>query len=323
MATQLRLAIDDVPDRVRQAGLVETAANPYSSNGSRRSGYLDNRRRPTALAWQYRKVQLHSETAYSCICLDLDQPNALNRVIAGVNGGFLPAPSWGASNPETTHAHLVFCLAAPVLKRGKAGPRRYRRAVKGKLLRVFEADGGYRENIANNPVHEHWDTAWLHDGGWTLDELNDWLKTIELPDAPAEQPVESKYGGGVDERVFTELMRWAGRKVNLGADFQAEALRICARLKVDESLKSIEAVSQRAAIYQRQWATRESGWHRPEFLAAQRHRQTLQSAARRKRNAPRNERIHELRAAGWSLRAIGAAVGLRESGVRYVLAQAR
>ena len=167
----LALAIRDVPDIVRDHGLVETHSFPYVSHGK---PFWNLHRVPTGIAWQhYAEIELHSATARTAIVLDCDtQPEHYFDVALGPT---VRTPNWIVSNPDTGNAHIVYCLARPVLHTDQA--KLWPIVMLGRIAefytRAYDADTGYTALLTHNPTHNRYadSTSWLRDQSWRLDEL--------------------------------------------------------------------------------------------------------------------------------------------------------
>ena len=166
----LALAIDDVPDVVRAHGLVETHSFPYASHGK---PYWNLCRVPTGIAWErYAELELHSATARTAFVLDCDTHPQHYLDIAF--GPTVRVPNWIASAPSG-HAHVVYCLAIPVLRTDQAKLKPV--VMLGRIVEfythAFGADAAYAALLTHNPTHDRYadSTSWLRDEPWQLDEL--------------------------------------------------------------------------------------------------------------------------------------------------------
>ena len=168
--TSLALAIRDVPEVVRNHGLVETHCFPYASHG-KPSWRL--RRVPTSIAWErYAEVELHSATARTVIILDCD--NQPQHYLSVALGPAIQTPNWIVSSPSG-HAHVVYCLARPVLHtdQAKLKPIVTLGRIAEYYTRAYGADTGYAALLTHNPTHDRYadSTSWLREKPWRLDEL--------------------------------------------------------------------------------------------------------------------------------------------------------
>ncbi len=168
----LALAIHDVPDVVRDHGLVETHRFPYASHGK---PFWNLRRVPTGVAWErYSELELHSATARTVIVLDCDtQPQHYLSVALGAT---VQTPNWIVSAPSG-HAHVVYCLASPVLHtdQAKLQPIVMLGRIAEFYTREYGADTAYAMLLTHNPTHGRYtdSTSWLREKPWRLDELAD------------------------------------------------------------------------------------------------------------------------------------------------------
>ena len=166
----LPLAIEDVPDIVRDYGLVETHSYPWVSQGD---PHWFVRRVPTAVAWErYAELELHSATARTVLVLDCDTPPLDYLTVA--LGSHLRVPNWICSSPNG-HAHVVYTLARPVLRTEDARrrPLKLLARIAEFYTEAYGADTGYVGVLTHNPTHSRYrdTTTWLRDQAWTLEEL--------------------------------------------------------------------------------------------------------------------------------------------------------
>lgn len=106
----LPLAIKHAPREVREHGLQEIHSFPLVSRGK---GYAVTRK-PAHMAWRrYQEIELRTPNSFPALIFDVDTlPLNYLSVAFGVT---VRPPNWIVSNPETGHAHIVYCLDRPVL----------------------------------------------------------------------------------------------------------------------------------------------------------------------------------------------------------------
>ena len=240
----LPLAIEDVPDIVRDHGLVETHSYPWASQGD---PHWFVRRVPTAVAWdRYAELELHSATARTALVLDCDTPPLDYLTVA--LGSHLRVPNWICSSPNG-HAHVVYTLARPVLRTEDARrrPLKLLARIAEFYTEAYAADVGYVGVLTHNPVHSRYrdTTTWLRDQAWTLEELAEPIpRGWRIPKKPAT--IE-----GRNCTLFLATMRYFGKRGNqdMGTD-------------IGTVLTWIETAFD-------EWYAREgntAGWHRNECL---------------------------------------------------------
>ena len=201
----LPLAIEDVPDIVRDYGLVETHSYPWVSQGD---PHWFVRRVPTAVAWErYAELELHSATARTALVLDCDTPPLDYLTVA--LGSYLRVPNWICSSPNG-HAHVVYTLARPVLRTEDARrrPLKFLARIAEFYTETYGADTGYVGVLTHNPTHSRYrdTTTWLRDQAWTLEELAEPIpRGWRIPKKPAT--IE-----GRNSTLFLAAMKYFGHR---------------------------------------------------------------------------------------------------------------
>ena len=240
----LPLAIEDVPDIVRDYGLVETHSYPWVSQGD---PHWFVRRVPTAVAWErYAELELHSATARTALVLDCDTPPLDYLTVA--LGSCLRVPNWICSSPNG-HAHVVYTLARPVLRTEEARrrPLKLLARIAEFYTEAYGADTGYVGVLTHNPTHSRYrdNTTWLRDQAWTLEEL---AKPIPRGWRVPKKPVTIE---GRNHSLFMAAMKYFGKR-----EYQDMGTDIGTVLAWTESAFD-------------EWYAREgntAGWHRNECL---------------------------------------------------------
>ena len=241
----LPLAIEDVPDIVRDYGLVETHSYPWVSQGD---PHWFVRRVPTAVAWErYAELELHSATARTALVLDCDTPPLDYLTVA--LGSHLRVPNWITSSPNSGHAHVVYTLARPVLRTEEARrrPLKLLARIAEFYTEAYGADTGYVGVLTHNPTHSRYrdNTTWLRDQAWTLEEL---AKPIPRGWRVPKKPVTIE---GRNHSLFMAAMKYFGKR-----EYQDMGTDIGTVLAWTESAFD-------------EWYAREgntAGWHRNECL---------------------------------------------------------
>ena len=113
----LPLAIQDAPRKVREHGLQEIHSFPLVSRGK---GCAVTRK-PARMAWRrYQEIELRTPNSFPALIFDVDTlPQDYLSIAFGVT---VRPPNWIVSNPETGHAHVVYCFASPGPARRRDAP---------------------------------------------------------------------------------------------------------------------------------------------------------------------------------------------------------
>ena len=204
----LPLAIQDAPREVREHGLQEIHRFPLVSRGK---GYAVFRK-PARMAWRrYQEIELRTPNSFPALIFDVDTLPLDYLSIAF--GASVRPPNWIVSNPETGHAHVVYCLARPVLHGDgmRQKPLKWRQRIAEFYRMAYRADRGYAGVLTHNPVHPKWETTWWRDEPWTLPELAEIIpKGWRIPRKPTTPE-------GRNVTLFNAALRWFGRPSNWDA----------------------------------------------------------------------------------------------------------
>lgn len=167
----LPLAIEDVPSIVRNHGLREAHTYPLVAD---RSGGWTSTRRPTTDAWKnWPEIELRTPNSFPALILDCDSEP--NKYIGVATSGAVKQPNWIVSRGPGGHAHIVYCLARPVLRGVHARPSPLRTL--GRVAEFYRsrynADIGYVGVLTHNPTHPQYApfTTWNRKRPYTLSEL--------------------------------------------------------------------------------------------------------------------------------------------------------
>ena len=199
------LAIKHAPLEVREHGLQEIHSFPLVSRGK---GFVLSRK-PARMAWRrYQEIELRTPNSFPALIFDCDsQPQ---DYLAVAFGALVRPPNWIVSNPETGNAHIVYCLARPVLHGDcmRLKPLKFRQRIAEYYRMVYGADSGYAGVLTHNPVHPKWDVTWWREEPWTLPELAEVIpKGWRLPRKPTTPE-------GRNVTLFHAALRWFGRPSN-------------------------------------------------------------------------------------------------------------
>ena len=204
----LPLAIQDAPREVRDHGLQEIHSFPLVSRGK---GCAVTRK-PARMAWRrYQEIELRTPNSFPALIFDVDTlPQDYLSIAFGVT---VRPPNWIVSNPETGHAHVVYCFARPVLHGDgmRQKPLMWRQRIAEYYRMEYGADRGYAGVLTHNPVHPKWETTWWRDEPWTLPELAEVIpKGWRIPPKPTTPE-------GRNVTLFNAALRWFGRPSNWDA----------------------------------------------------------------------------------------------------------
>lgn len=166
------------------------------------------------------------------LVVDIDHQDALLRALWEREGW---RPNAVVENPDNGHAHAVWALETPFARTeyARRKPLSYATAVVEGLRRSVDGDKGYSGLITKNPEHIAWDSHWVNDQLYSLDELAFWLsETGFLPPKSWKQTRRKKpVGLGRNCALFESARTWAYREVRhhwgdpdgLGRSIQATA----------------------------------------------------------------------------------------------------
>lgn len=204
----LALAIEHAPREVREHGLQEIHSYPLVSRGKGHAVF----RKPARMAWRrYQEIELRTPNSFPALIFDVDTlPLDYLSIAFGVT---VRPPNWIVSNPETGHAHIVYCLARPVLHGDgmRQKPLKWRQRIAEFYRMMYRADRGYAGVLTHNPVHPQWEVTWWREEPWTLPELAEVIpKGWRIPAKPTTPE-------GRNVALFYAAMRWFGRPSNWDA----------------------------------------------------------------------------------------------------------
>ena len=200
--------IEHAPREVREHGLQEIHSFPLVSRGKGHAVF----RQPARMAWRrYQEIELRTPNSFPALIFDVDTlPLDYLSIAFSVT---VRPPNWIVSNPETGHAHIVYCLARPVLhgERVRQRPLRWWQRIAEFYRMTYRADLGYAGVLTHNPVHAKWETTWWCKEPWTLPELAEVIpRGWRIPAKPTTPE-------GRNVTLFQAAMRWFGRPSNWDA----------------------------------------------------------------------------------------------------------
>ena len=318
--TQLCLAIEESPPKVRAWGLREAHAFPLV--GVRDDGgagrIVRTLRTAQAQAWGYPDVGYpRSASAYCAVVVDVDSPGKLQNVLA--EGDSL-LPNWCVYNRKTGHAHVVYPLAHPVLEHPESNPAPllYLADIEKKLIAALDGDPGYAGALARNPLTKpQWQTQtlWFRQHPWELSELDEAADSA-LPEGWT--PATAAPGGvGRNCEMFEGLMTWAGRPANRFESILVQAHGVNAEFATPLPCHEVKATVKSVSKYRRRWEA--NGWHSPRWIQKQAARGRASGKARRDRNAGRDIEIVDSYDGGMTQTAIARRCGLSRQWVNAII----
>lgn len=229
------------------------------------------------------------------VTFDVDRQGA---ALAAEDAG-LAVPSWVATNPLNSHAHIGYELETAVVRSdaGRLRPLRYLAAVEDAYTRALRADAGYAGLICKNPHSAIWRVQALRQQGYTLGELAEYVD-LQPYVAGRLQPAGPL---GRNCLLFDSVRHWAYREIRAARQagsfegWQAEVVRRAALMNcfVGMELRCSEplAVNEVRAI-----ARSVARWTWSRFdLAASDARFSARQAAR---GAKANNQVEAGRASG-------------------------
>lgn len=201
---------------------------PLASDNLREGIYRTSREK----ALDKRYIETNPDALSNLLVVDVDHDDALLRSLWERHDWL---PNAVVENPLNGHAHAVWALAAPFARTeyAKRKPLAYAAAVTEGLRRSVDGDKGYSGLITKNPEHTAWDSHWITDKLYTLDELSFWLKETGFmpPESWKRTRRKSPIGLGRNCALFESARGWAYREIRhhfgdpdgLGRSIQATA----------------------------------------------------------------------------------------------------
>lgn len=201
---------------------------PLASDELREGIYRTSRTK----ALDKRYIEANPEAISNLLVIDIDHSDALLRTMWDRDGW---RPNAVVENPVNGHAHGVWALENPFPRTeyARRKPLAYAAAVTEGLRRSVDGDRGYSGLITKNPEHEHWDSHWVTDHLYSLDELAFWLDETGFmpPKSWRHTRRKTPVGLGRNCALFESARTWAYRQVRhhfgdpdgLGRTIQASA----------------------------------------------------------------------------------------------------
>ena len=273
--------------------------------------------------WAYQEIELRTPNSFPALIFDVDTlPQDYLSIAFGVT---VRPPNWIVSNPETGHAHIVYCFARPVLHGDgmRQKPLMWRQRIAEYYRMEYGADRGYAGVLTHNPVHPKWDTTWWRDEPWTLPELAEVIpKGWRIPPKPTTPE-------GRNVTLFNAALRWFGRPSNWDASTDlgdvhewigtrnVEWFNAPEQPPLDDNevlwiAKSVCKISRKNLA---------SGQTQQNFSFIQAAKGRRSGKARRKRTVERDAEIVGCVLAGESMRSVAREFGLALSTVHNIVAR--
>lgn len=161
---------------------------PLASDNLREGIYRTSRKK--ALGKRY--VETNPDALSNLLVVDVDHDDALLRSLWERHDWL---PNAVVENPSNGHAHAVWALSAPFARTeyAKRKPLAYAAAVTEGLRRSVDGDKGYSGLITKNPEHTAWDSHWITDKLYSLDELSFGSKKPDsCRPSPGRKPAENR-----------------------------------------------------------------------------------------------------------------------------------
>jgi len=124
------------------------------------------------------------------------------------------------TNPENTHAHLLFELENPILFAENARPKiqEYFKAVQRGMVIALRADVGYTHFVTKNPLSDRW---WMTccDVRYSLGDITEYCKPINSYSYEMNIDIDDSEGRNCS--LFNKVRRWAYFQVKEFVVFEA------------------------------------------------------------------------------------------------------
>ena len=165
-------------------------------------------KRPRAKFKHYTHIEHNEPTLVRWLVFDLDR--SIHLSMWNWELSHIPAPNILVINPENRHAHAFYKLEQPVCRseHGSKGPLEYLAHIENGFCELLKGDRGYSGLISKNPFHPDWETYFVHNHGYTLNELDDAIPDVCYIRSKSHSET---YGLGRNCSVFELLKQWAYR----------------------------------------------------------------------------------------------------------------
>ena len=186
--TQFKLAIDYVPQKLRDHGLRDAHTFPLVSPNT---GKVERSfRQPASVAWRFPRIELRAGNSFPAITVDCDGPQSLRRLGEWVRDAAMPSPNVVVQRVASGNCHCHYFLATPVHRGDDARlkPIQLLGRVSEWLTQQLEGDRGFTGVLCHNPA---WDgpefkVEWCRSVPWELRELQERIpKGWRVPAPPS------------------------------------------------------------------------------------------------------------------------------------------
>ena len=161
------------------------------------------------------------------------------------------------TNPENSHAHLLYELKAPVSfsQQSRTKPQQFYLAVKRGMTLALKADAGYAALVTKNPLAQRWRTTYCN-VQYDLEEIAEYCEPITA----YERAEEEGFGLGRNSTMFNEVRLWAYARVREFKIYEAWEQAVQARCEKTNSftppLSLAEVTHTARSISKWTWANR-------------------------------------------------------------------
>ncbi len=157
-----------------------------------------------------RYIQHNHINSLSWLVFDIDHATHPKEPWHELN---MPAPNFFVQNKENSHAHIFYLLDQPIHLNPDSSQKaiNYALAIQQAMTRELNADAGYSGLISKNPLNNNWLVVINHDHAYSLDELADYLKTLNLRDS--KHAIEKGLGFGRNLGLFNDLRTFSYTEV--------------------------------------------------------------------------------------------------------------
>lgn len=214
-----------------------------------------------------RYIEANPEAISNLLVVDIDHSNATLRALWDRDDW---RPNAVVENPDNGHAHAVWALQEPFTRTeyARRKPLAYAASVVEGLRRSVDGDKAYSGLMTKNPEHAAWDSHWVTDHLYSLDELCFWLQECGFmpPASWKRKRRKNPVGLGRNCFLFESARTWAYREIRhyfgnsdgLGRSIQSTAQAMNQEL-FDEPLPVTE-VDHIARSIHRWIVTKSSMW---------------------------------------------------------------
>ena len=115
---------------------------------------MSSHRVPAHESWAWPLLELRTGTSWPALVLDLDHPDAYERLCGHAADGDIPWPNWSVERLSSRHIHVCYTLARPVLRgaRARQRPLQLYGRITEYLGQTLQADRGYAHVLTHNPT---------------------------------------------------------------------------------------------------------------------------------------------------------------------------